>query len=88
MVEDRLSCMRNVLALGGCLLLAFGLSACAVGPGTPLLDALKTEPRQGRGNVPAPKGYGAIVNPGESSGLINPKERQETQAYLETLASE
>ena len=55
---------------------------------TPLRDALKTEPGQGRGNVPAPKGYGAIVNPGESSGLINPKERQETQAYLETLASE
>ncbi|GAB2187202.1 hypothetical protein LAB1_45120 [Roseibium sp. LAB1] len=80
--------MRTISALGGCLLLALGLSACAVGPGTPLFDALKTNPGQGNGNVPAPKGYGAIANPGESSGLINPKERKETQAYLETLASQ
>ncbi|WP_417709535.1 hypothetical protein [Roseibium aggregatum] len=49
---------------------------------------MKTQPGRGNGNVPPPKGYGAIVNPGESSGLINPEERKETQAYLETLASQ
>jgi hypothetical protein len=77
-----------MLALGGCLLLLLGLSACAVGPGTPLLDAMKTPAGKGNGNVPSPKGYGVIVNPGESSGLINPEERKETQAYLESLASQ
>ena len=88
MEEERLICKRNVLALVGCLFLLLGLTACAVGPGTPLIDAMKTQPGRGNGNVPPPKGYGAIVNPGESSGLINPEERKETQAYLETLASE
>jgi hypothetical protein len=49
---------------------------------------MKTGPGKGNGNVPRPEGYGAIVNPGESAGLINPEERKETQAYLETLASQ
>ncbi|WP_157139706.1 hypothetical protein [Roseibium aggregatum] len=49
---------------------------------------MKTQPGRGNSNVPPPKGYGAIVNPGESYGLINPEERKETQAYLETLASQ
>lgn len=69
-----------------CLLLS--LSACAVGPGTPLLDALKTRPGQGSGNVPAPTGYGVPVYPAESTGLINPAHRAATEAYLESLASE
>jgi len=68
-----------------CLLLATG---CAVGPGTPLLDAMKTNPRQASGNVPPPKGYGPLAGTGKSSGLINPKERQATEAYLKSLASE
>jgi hypothetical protein len=75
-------------ALAGSVILALGLSACAVGPGTPLIDALKTNPGKGSTNVPAPKGYGAVVNPGESSGLINPKERQATEEYLRSLANE
>lgn len=87
-MEERLICKRNMLALGGCLFLLLALSACAVGPGTPLIDAMKTGPGKGNGNVPRPEGYGAIVNPGESAGLINPEERKETQAYLETLASQ
>ncbi|MHA7772553.1 hypothetical protein [Roseibium sp. M-1] len=81
-VWGRIVCLAMTLAL------ALGLSACAVGPGTPLIDALKTNPGKGNSNVPAPKGYGAPVNPGESSGLINPKERKETEDYLKSLAGE
>jgi hypothetical protein len=64
------------------------LGGCAVGPGTPLLDALKTEPGQGSTNVQAPAGYGAPVGTGVSSGLINPAERRQTEAYLKSLATE
>ncbi len=68
--------------------LLFLLSACAVGPGTPLIDALKTEPGRGSSNVPPPKGYGPQITAGESTGLINPKERRATEAYLKSLAGE
>jgi len=78
--------MYPVIVLACGLTLLFGLSACAVGPGTPLVDALRTEPGHGSANVPAPEGYAATVYTGESSGLINPKEREATEAYLETLA--
>ncbi|GAB4576500.1 MAG: hypothetical protein Tsb0019_00110 [Roseibium sp.] len=64
------------------------LGGCAVGPGTPLIDALKTEPGQGSANVPPPTGYGPPVGTGVSSGLINPTERRQTEAYLESLASQ
>jgi len=82
---------RNTLRIGTLLLsasLGLGLSACAVGPGTPLVDALRTNPGKGNSNVPAPKGYGAAVYAGDSSGLINPRERKETEDYLRSLANE
>ncbi|WFE87830.1 hypothetical protein K1718_16875 [Roseibium porphyridii] len=80
--------MRNRCArvLASTLLLA--LASCAVGPGTPLVDALKTDPGPRNTNVPAPKGYGPIVNTGEPRGLINPEDRKQTEAYLESLAGE
>jgi len=71
-----------------CSILLLGLSSCAVGPGTPLLDALKTTPGEANGNVPPPKGYGPPAGTVESSGLINSKDREATEAYLESLASE
>lgn len=74
----------TVMALGALLLFATG---CAVGPGTPLIDALKTNPGQGSTNVPPPKGYGPPVGVGQSSGLINPNDREATEAYLESLAA-
>jgi hypothetical protein len=64
------------------------LSACTVGPGTPLVDALKSPPGQLNTNVPAPKGYGGPAYPGVSSGLINPEDRKVTEAYLESLANQ
>lgn len=82
---------KNLLRIGMLLLgasLGLGLSACAVGPGTPLIDALRTGPGKGSSNVPAPKGYGAPIDAEESSGLINPRERKETEEYLRSLASE
>ena len=82
---------RKPVRIGALLLgaaLGLGLAACAVGPGTPLIDALKTNPGQGSTNVPAPKGYGATVYSGETSGLINPRQRKETEEYLRSLANE
>jgi hypothetical protein len=64
------------------------LSACAVGPGTPLVDALKSRPGNVNSNVPAPEGYGGAAYPGVSSGLINPDDRKATEAYLESLANQ
>jgi len=64
------------------------MAGCAVGPGTPLVDAMKTNPGQGSANVPAPKGYGPPIGTVDSSGLINPREREATEAYLESLASQ
>jgi len=49
---------------------------------------MKADKSQLNGNVPTPQGYGPPVNPGESRGLINPEDRKETAAYLESLASE
>lgn len=69
----------------GCVALVAG---CAVGPGTPLLDAMKTNPGQGSADVPAPKGYGPPADLVEPSGLIDPREREATQTYLENLAGE
>lgn len=66
----------------------FLLASCAVGPGTPLVDALKSQPGQLNTNVPAPDGYGAPAYPGVSSGLINPADRKATEAYLESLANQ
>ncbi|WP_299471072.1 hypothetical protein [uncultured Roseibium sp.] len=69
-----------------CVVLTFALSACGMGPGTPLIVALKRDQSQLTGNVPKPKGYGPPISTGTSSGLINPKDRKETEAYLESLA--
>ncbi|TYC63186.1 hypothetical protein FMN50_02250 [Rhodobacterales bacterium] len=68
--------------------LLFSLVSCGVGPGTPLVDALRTPPGKGTGNVPAPTGYATQVGTIESSGLIDPKERKATQEYLKSLAME
>lgn len=73
-------------AVWGAILLCFALTACGVGPGTPLIVALKRDKSQLDGNVPKPKGYDRPVTAGESSGLINPSERKETAEYLESLA--
>ena len=81
----RMDVMRIGAVGATCLLLVAG---CAVGPGTPLIDAMKTNPGQGSGNVPPPKGYGPPIGTVNSSGLINPQERQATEAYLKSLASE
>ncbi|WP_299813927.1 hypothetical protein [uncultured Roseibium sp.] len=83
-----MSIIHKVLAPACGLSLLFGLAACAVGPGTPLVDALRTSPGEGNTSVPAPKGYRPTVYAGETSGLINPKERVATEAYLESLASQ
>ncbi|MCX2722975.1 hypothetical protein [Roseibium salinum] len=80
--------MRGVLVPVCSLALLLSLSACSVGPGTPLVDALKMRPGRGSANVPPPTGYGVPVYPAESTGLINPKQRAATEAYLESLASE
>lgn len=64
------------------------VAGCAVGPGTPLVDAMRTTPGKASANVPAPKGYGPPIGTVDSTGLINPREREATQAYLESLASE
>jgi hypothetical protein len=77
--------VRDGVLTAGLLVL---LGGCAVGPGTPLLDAMKTEPGRGSADVPAPAGYGAPVGTGNSSGLINPAERRQTEAYLKSLATE
>ncbi|MBO6891367.1 MAG: hypothetical protein JJ866_05430 [Roseibium sp.] len=63
-------------------------TGCAVGPGTPLVDALKGPPAHQKGNVPAPEGYGQPLYAGQSSGLINPQDREATEAYLDSLANE
>ncbi|KZM48318.1 hypothetical protein [Labrenzia sp. OB1] len=83
-----MSIIRKVFAPACGLSLLFGLAACAVGPGTPLVDALKTNPGQGSTSVPAPKGYRPTVYAGEASGLINPRQREATEAYLESLAAQ
>ena len=70
------------------ILLVLSVSACGVGPGTPLIVALKADRSQMDGNVPAPKGYGPQGPPGVSSGLINPEDRKKTAEYLESLATE
>lgn len=72
---------------GSAFLLAMVLASCSVGPGTPLLDAMRSDGRNSGGNVPAPTGYGQ-AGTGEASGLINPKDRKATADYLESLASE
>ncbi len=69
------------------IVLSLALSACSVGPGTPLIVALKADKSQLNGNVPKPKGYGPPVNAGVSSGLINPEDREETATYLESLTT-
>ncbi len=74
-------------AVSGAILLCFVLTACGVGPGTPLIVALKRDKSQLDGNVPKPKGYDRPVNSGVSSGLINPDDRKETAEYLESLAT-
>lgn len=83
-----LSVMGKVKAILSAVVLASGLAACAVGPGTPLVDALKSDRGPNSGNVPAPKGYGAYINAGESSGLVNPDEREATEKYLESLTQQ
>ncbi|POF27705.1 hypothetical protein [Roseibium marinum] len=83
-----MSILLKVFALACGLPLLFGLAACAVGPGTPLVDALQTKPGQGNTSVPGPKGYGPPIQAGETYGLINPKQREATEAYLESLASQ
>ena len=71
-----------------CVVSVLMLSACSVGPGTPLIVALKADKSRLNGNVPQPKGYGPPVNAGVSSGLINPEDRKKTEAYLESLAAQ
>ncbi len=84
---------RNTVSLTGmrtmcsAILLCFTLTACGVGPGTPLIVALKRDKSQLDGNVPKPKGYDRPVSAGVSSGLINPADREETAEYLESLAT-
>lgn len=71
-----------------CFVSVLTLTACSVGPGTPLIVALKADKSQLNGNVPKPRGYGPPINAGVSSGLINPEDRKETEAYLEALAAQ
>ena len=71
-----------------CVVASLLLTACSVGPGTPLIVALKADKSQLNGNVAKPRGYGPPVHSGVSSGLINPEERQKTATYLESLASQ
>ncbi|MCV0429904.1 MAG: hypothetical protein K5905_31100, partial [Roseibium sp.] len=78
---------RTVFSICG-LLLVFSLGACAVGPGTPLVDAVRSDRGPTSSNVPVPEGYGLSGYPGKSSGLINPEEREATQVYLESLATQ
>ncbi|WP_428643126.1 hypothetical protein [Roseibium sp.] len=80
--------MNKLAVLVGILFLPAALAACAVGPGTPLVDALRTQPGHGSGNVPPPKGYARPAYAGESTGLINPEERQQTAEHLKSLANE
>ncbi len=80
--------MGRIGAILFSLVCLLAVSACSVGPGTPLIVAMKADKSQLNGNVPTPQGYGPPVNPGESRGLINPEDRKETAAYLESLASE
>ncbi|GAA0781871.1 hypothetical protein E1180_21495 [Roseibium denhamense] len=68
------------------LLLMASAAGCAVGPGTPLVDAMKADRTPGYTNVQPPKGYGVPAYQLESHGLINPKERAETAAYLERIS--
>lgn len=78
--------LTGMRAFWGAILLCLAVTACGVGPGTPLIVALKRDKSQLDGNVPKPKGYDRPVSSGESSGLINPSEREETAEYLESLA--
>lgn len=63
------------------------LSACAVGPGTPLIDAMQPDEQAKSGTVQPPEGYGPPSGTAEAQGLINTRQRKETEAYLKSLAS-
>ncbi len=79
---------RKRIACLSCLCLLLAGPSCAVGPGTPLLDAVRTRPGQADTSVRPPEGYGSRLSAGESAGLINPEEREATEAYLKSLAGE
>lgn len=86
--EERLTrYFKGMTGLAAGMFLIF-LTGCAVGPGTPLVDALKNEQGVQSSNVPPPKGYGPPIGTRESAGLINPRDREATEAYLESLAGE
>ncbi|MBN9670331.1 hypothetical protein [Roseibium aggregatum] len=80
--------MRRTHPVAICSILSLWLCSCAIGPGTPLVDALKANPGTVSSNVPPPKGYGSPVGGAEASGLINARDREATEAYLKSLASE
>lgn len=80
--------MRLWVCFGfGFLLNAF-LSACTVGPGTPLIEAMNPDPGTRSGTVQPPDGYGPPDSSTEAQGLINKRQRKETAAYLKSLANE
>jgi len=85
--EERLNRIFKRVTGGMTAALLALAAGCAVGPGTPLVDALKTEPGAHSANVPPPKGYGPPIGTGVSAGLINPQKRAATEAYLESLAN-
>ncbi len=68
-------------------ILAF-LAACAVGPGTPLFDAMQPDEKVKSGTVQPPSGYGPPTSTVEAQGLINTRQRKETAAYLKSLAND
>lgn len=69
-----------------CVLLTAALTGCAVGPGTPLMEALNPVEATRTGTVQPPKGYGPPMSTQEASGLINTRDRAETAEFLKSLA--
>ena len=78
----------KMLSRGTGLAMLISVAGCTVGPGTPLVDALKSGSGAQSTNVPPPKGYGPPIGTRESSGLINPRDRQATEEYLRSLGNE
>jgi|GEM_PF-1488970 len=64
------------------------LSACAVGPGMPLIEALDPRSPDKTGTVQPPKGYGQPTGTEVARGLINTQDRAATAEYLKTLAKD
>lgn len=80
--------MRAGLKLSGIFLVLACIPACAVGPGTPLFEAVRPNEAVKSGTVQPPKGYGPPTSTVEAQGLINKKQRKDTAAYLKSLAND